>query len=143
MLVWVFPYPRARICGLLTTTYRCQFHDCLPGSSIEMCYRDSDKLYAELFQRCGELIEATGLALGIRSTPGPDTKPFAVNTLPWDRTELVKLPEEAAGACQKGADGSEYGFLGTEGLVQISEDSPKVTGEFPLFGSDGRADTEV
>jgi len=130
MLVWVFSYPRACTCRLLTTTCRCQFHDCLPGSSIEMCYRDSDKLYAELFQRCGELIEAASLTLGIRSAPGPDTKPFAVNTLPWDRTELVKLPKEVAGASQKGADGSGYGFLGTEGLVQISEDGPKVTGEF-------------
>jgi alpha-mannosidase len=22
----------------------CQFHDCLPGSSIEMCYDDSDEV---------------------------------------------------------------------------------------------------
>jgi alpha-mannosidase len=22
----------------------CQFHDCLPGSSIEMCYDDTDKV---------------------------------------------------------------------------------------------------
>jgi len=133
MFVWVFSCPRACTRWFLTTTYRCQFHDCLPGSSIEMCYRDSDELYAELFRRCGELIETAYLALGIKSTPGPDTKLFAVNTLPWDRTELVKLPKEAAGPCQKGADGSEYGFLGAEGLVQISEDSPKVTGEPSSF----------
>ena len=110
---------------------------------LEMRYRDSDKLYAELFQRCGELIEAASLTLGIRSAPGPDTKPFALNTLPCDRTELVKLPKEVAGASQKGVDSSEYGFLGTEGFVQISEDGPKVTGEFSSFGSDGRANTEV
>jgi len=53
-----------------------------------------------------------------------------VNTLPWDRTELVKLPKEVVGAPQKGVDGSEYGFSGTEVLVHISEDGPKVTGEF-------------
>ena len=143
MLVWMFSYPRARTCRLLITTCRCQFHDCLPGSSIEMCYRDCDKLYAELFQRCGEFIEAPSLTLGIRSALGPDTKPFSLNTLPWDRAELVKLLKEVAGASQKGVDGNECGLLGTEGLVQISEDGPKVTGEFSSFGSDGRADTEV
>ncbi|KAG0633137.1 Alpha-mannosidase [Tuber brumale] len=124
---YAYKYPKKDIDELWEIICLCQFHDCLPGSSIEMCYRDSDNLYAELFRRCGELIEEASLALGIKSAPGPDTKPFAVNTLPWDRTELVKLPEEVAGACQKGADGSEYGFLGTEGLVQVSEGGPKAT----------------
>lgn len=94
-----------------------------------MCYRDSDKLYAELFERSSKLIEEASAALGIAYVPGPDTEPFAVNTLPWDRTELVKLPGHLIGDSQAASVGGKYAFLGTKGVVEVAEGGPRAYGK--------------
>lgn len=39
-----YKYPKADIDKMWEGVLLCQFHDCLPGSSIEMCYDDSDKV---------------------------------------------------------------------------------------------------
>lgn len=39
-----YRYPKKEIDDMWEATLLCQFHDCLPGSSIEMCYDDSDKV---------------------------------------------------------------------------------------------------
>ena len=38
-----YKYPTEEIDTMWESVLLCQFHDCLPGSSIEMCYDDSDK----------------------------------------------------------------------------------------------------
>lgn len=70
----------------------CQFHDCLPGSSIEMCYDESDALYKKLFETGRDILDRIWQANGFSSSLLDKAKLFAVNTLPWKRTELVKLP---------------------------------------------------
>jgi alpha-mannosidase len=39
-----YTYPKKDIDDMWENVLLCQFHDCLPGSSIEMCYRDSDNV---------------------------------------------------------------------------------------------------
>ena len=39
-----YRYPKEDIDDMWEATLLCQFHDCLPGSSIEMCYDDSDEV---------------------------------------------------------------------------------------------------
>jgi len=39
-----YKYPKAEIDEMWENVLLCQFHDCLPGSSIEMCYDDSDEV---------------------------------------------------------------------------------------------------
>jgi len=39
-----YKYPKKDIDFMWEAVLLCQFHDCLPGSSIEMCYDDSDKV---------------------------------------------------------------------------------------------------
>lgn len=39
-----YEYPKADIDTMWENVLLCQFHDCLPGSCIEMCYDDSDKV---------------------------------------------------------------------------------------------------
>lgn len=39
-----FKYPKEDIDDMWENVLLCQFHDCLPGSSIEMCYDDSDEV---------------------------------------------------------------------------------------------------
>ena len=107
-----FKYPKKDIDDLWEHILLCQFHDCLPGSSIEMCYDDSDEvrytaldseviltfdqLYKEVFDR-GETLLTTALSeLGYREISPSDKSDLqklkALNTLPWDRAEIVDLP---------------------------------------------------
>lgn len=44
-----YKYPTEQIDNLWEGVLLCQFHDCLPGSSIEMCYDDSDKVRRQRF----------------------------------------------------------------------------------------------
>jgi alpha-mannosidase len=39
-----YKYPKKDIDDMWEGVLLCQFHDCLPGSSIEMCYDDSDEV---------------------------------------------------------------------------------------------------
>jgi alpha-mannosidase len=39
-----YKYPKKDIDDMWENVLLCQFHDCLPGSSIEMCYDDSDRV---------------------------------------------------------------------------------------------------
>lgn len=85
-------YPKKEIDFLWESVLLCQFHDCLPGSSIEMCYDDSDKLYAQVFKTGQELLLDALSALGYSGALKADSKPAALNTLPWRRKQIVKLP---------------------------------------------------
>lgn len=58
-----------------------------------MCYDDSDELYAQIFDTGLKAREGALEALGfIRD----GAIPVAINTLPWDRSEVVKLPKGIA-----------------------------------------------
>lgn len=89
-----YKYPKADIDEMWENVLLCQFHDCLPGSSIEMCYRDSDELYKKVF-KTGE--KPTNHALSVLGFSNHDSKTnslVALNTLPWPRAEIVELPKE-------------------------------------------------
>ncbi|KAI9778591.1 MAG: Glycoside hydrolase, 38 vacuolar alpha mannosidase [Geoglossum umbratile] len=87
-----YKYPKSDIDDLWEMVLLCQFHDCLPGSSIRMCYDDSDKVYAEIDTRGGKLIKDALSALGFHDKESEGTSLWAVNTLPWHREEIMELP---------------------------------------------------
>lgn len=39
-----YQYPKAELDEMWEGVLLCQFHDCLPGSAIRMCYDDSDRV---------------------------------------------------------------------------------------------------
>jgi alpha-mannosidase len=55
-----YKYPKKDIDDMWEAVLLCQFHDCLPGSSIEMCYDDSDEVS---FTMTNCMPKLTGLAL--------------------------------------------------------------------------------
>ncbi|KAJ5692611.1 hypothetical protein N7462_002034 [Penicillium macrosclerotiorum] len=115
-----YKYPKEQIDQMWEGVLLCQFHDCLPGSSIEMCYDDSDKLYAEIFETGNELREKALGALGIAGDSG---SLVALNTLPWPRSELVKIPETLAAS-----NGSRYALAdGPTGVIACKPVDFKVT----------------
>ncbi|PNY28426.1 Alpha-mannosidase [Tolypocladium capitatum] len=99
-----YKYPTEEIDTMWESVLLCQFHDCLPGSSIEMCYNDSDKLYAEVFKTGQKLLEALYKSFDAHDVrSGGLYESVVVNTLPWHRNEIVEVSDTEVGiACGDG-----------------------------------------
>ncbi|KAK4498692.1 hypothetical protein PRZ48_009202 [Zasmidium cellare] len=82
-----YKYPKKEIDEMWENVLLCQFHDCLPGSAIEMCYDDSDELYAKVFKTGKKALKDALNALGFEDKK--DAKPVALNTLGWQRHDLA------------------------------------------------------
>jgi alpha-mannosidase len=81
-------YPRAELTGLWETLCLNQFHDIIPGSSINEVYQDAHRDYAEI-ERAGEALRASALtALGDGS---PKLRPL--NTFAIERRGVVVAPD--------------------------------------------------
>ncbi|EED12267.1 alpha-mannosidase [Talaromyces stipitatus ATCC 10500] len=87
-----YKYPKEDLDNMWESVLLCQFHDCLPGSSIGMCYDDSNKIYAEVFATGHRLKKEALAALGFDDPKSGENVRF-INTMPWKRSEVVKLPE--------------------------------------------------
>jgi alpha-mannosidase len=118
-----YKYPKEEIDEMWENVLLCQFHDCLPGSSIEMCYDDSDKvctsgmfhqsptnttqLYAHVFKTGDRLLEDAMGSLGFNKSGvagqalsssdaavrSEPSRLIGLNTLPWSRTEINRIPD--------------------------------------------------
>jgi alpha-mannosidase len=75
-----------------------QFHDIIPGSSIERVYEEAEASYGEAIETANGVAADATAAL----TNGAQAL-TALNSLSWERTLLVPLPEGFDGA--KGSDG--------------------------------------
>jgi alpha-mannosidase len=95
-----YKYPKKEIDEMWENVLLCQFHDCLPGSSIEMCYDDSDELYAGNYKLGQKVKEEALSVLGLSEKIKPKAELAAVNTLPWPRSELIKVPQAQADSNQ-------------------------------------------
>jgi alpha-mannosidase len=82
-----YKYPKKEIDYMWEGVLLCQFHDCLPGSSIEMCYDDSDELYEEIFKTGEQCLIDAMAALGFDENG--DGFAVGLNTLPWHRQEVL------------------------------------------------------
>ena len=106
-----YQYPKQDFDEMWEGILLCQFHDCLPGSAIEMCYRDSDELYAKIFKK-GEKIAQDALGgLGLDNDSSFTGRHAFVNTLPWPRAEIVKAPFPTTSGLQ------EYVLAKGEGTI--------------------------
>ncbi|KAK8095352.1 alpha-mannosidase [Apiospora kogelbergensis] len=119
-----YQYPKKDFDKMWEAILLCQFHDCLPGSSIEMCYDDSDELYAEVAKMGERIFKDICNLLKV-----PDIKPtsvseaIALNTLPWHRKEVVDISGTECGvACGSGPMLSIKTFkTGEEKAVTVRE----------------------
>lgn len=71
-----------------------QFHDVLPGSSINKVYKDAESLYEQVQYSVGRLIfDAMSDIVDRQGRDNNDTNTLTVfNTLPFPRTEVIKVP---------------------------------------------------
>ncbi|TVY35324.1 Alpha-mannosidase [Lachnellula occidentalis] len=100
-----YKYPKEDIDNMWENVLLCQFHDCLPGSSIEMCYDDSDELYAKVFTTGEKILKDLQSILGVQDFSNSNDKKtlIALNTMPWYRREVISIGDNKAGvACGSG-----------------------------------------
>ncbi|KAK5135409.1 hypothetical protein LTR08_005351 [Meristemomyces frigidus] len=91
-----YKYPKKALDGMWEDVLLCQFHDCLPGSALEMCYRDSDEAYARVFKTGQKLLQDALGALGFDDTLGGyrHQHDVALETLGWSRGYETRLRRE-------------------------------------------------
>lgn len=102
-----YKYPKNDLDEMWEGVLLCQFHDCLPGSAIEMCYDDSKKLYAKVFETGDKLLKNALEALGYDDKlQGVDHR-LPLQTLSWPREDArvwresqVSRSERRAGEAQ-------------------------------------------
>ncbi|GAB7363842.1 hypothetical protein MBLNU230_g4407t1 [Neophaeotheca triangularis] len=94
-----YKYPKKDLDEMWEGVLLCQFHDCLPGSSIEMCYRDSDELYAKVFKTGEKTLRGAMEALGFfdHDRSRPTSAQTMVNTLGWERDDSLVGAGRASG----------------------------------------------
>ncbi|KAH8800267.1 glycoside hydrolase family 38 protein [Xylogone sp. PMI_703] len=99
-----YKYPTEEIDNMWESVLLCQFHDCLPGSSIEMCYDDSDKLYTKVFEMGQKLLKELYSLIGTSELRSDHLcEPVVVNTLPWYRQQIIEISDTEVGiACGDG-----------------------------------------
>ncbi|XP_062998541.1 alpha-mannosidase 2C1 isoform X2 [Elgaria multicarinata webbii] len=96
-----FQYPSAKLQHLWRLLLLNQFHDVLPGSCIQLVAEDAMRYYAEIRSAGAQLLEAAVQSLlgGLLACGWEtDGSLLVVNTLPWERTEVIS---------RKGPAGSE------------------------------------
>jgi alpha-mannosidase len=80
-------YPAAELDRLWKLLLLNQFHDILPGSSIQLVYQDAARHFAQIADEGGRLRDS---ALDALATPGEGVSP--VNTIGFERREVVAAP---------------------------------------------------
>ena len=109
-----YKYPKEDIDDMWENILLCQFHDCLPGSSIEMCYDDSNELYAKVFETGEKCLKDALSTLGFSRHEASKRSLTAINTLPWPRAEIMKVP--GATTSKK----SDYAMVkGNQGVANV------------------------
>ncbi|KAI8231349.1 Alpha-mannosidase [Colletotrichum sp. SAR 10_96] len=87
-----YKYPKKELDEMWEGVLLCQFHDCLPGTAIGLCYDDSDKIYSNVFQIRDTLLQDIYSTLSIFEGPESrfaDDEQLALNTLAWPRKEVI------------------------------------------------------
>ena len=111
-----YKYPKKDIDDMWENVLLCQFHDCLPGTSIEMCYDDSGELYAANYETGQKVKEEALSVLGLTTNIKANSQIVAINALPWSRSELIKSLTTVALATED----NYLLFSGGPGLLRTS-----------------------
>ncbi|KFU93081.1 Alpha-mannosidase 2C1, partial [Chaetura pelagica] len=93
-----FQYPASQLQHLWRLLLLNQFHDVLPGSCIQQVVEDALEYYAEIRRAGAELQEEAVQSLCqelLQPGAGSTQSTLVLNTLPWERTEVISRPGPA------------------------------------------------
>ena len=106
-------YPSEELDTLWKKLMINQFHDIIPGSSINLVYQTTHKEYEEIHKGCDKLIESSSNLLFEKD---PDSF-VLVNTLSYQWEGMVKLPESLSGYSFQDGDGNTLKLQKTDAGV--------------------------
>ncbi|KAF3904555.1 Alpha-mannosidase [Orbilia brochopaga] len=115
-----YKYPKQDIDDLWENMCLSHFHDCLPGSSIEMVYEDADKMFDAFFKKGNKLIADALEALGVKGVAGAGLEPVSINTHGWKRSEVAKVGDKLT-FVQHDGFGAGQVIQGGEPKVSVQE----------------------
>ncbi|HVN15903.1 MAG TPA: alpha-mannosidase [Anaerolineales bacterium] len=122
MLTNGMSYPVADLQMMWKKVLTNQFHDIIPGSSINEVYQDSTRDYEKIIRRGSDLREN---ALATLFPSGKQSDRIGVfNTLSFPHTEVIELPEGMSGT-QSAASGRGLALVSAPGIgyaIQRVED---------------------
>ncbi|MCX8053857.1 MAG: alpha-mannosidase, partial [Armatimonadetes bacterium] len=119
-----------------------QFHDVIPGSSVRSVYEETDKMYPEILG-VGEKVVETAIAkiagqVGsnsqlrdekhFRSSSREEKDVIVLNTLPWERLDLVSI------TCSGEGDYAVLDPYGNEAVIQKQGDRIAFMARVPSMG---------
>lgn len=86
-------YPELELERLWKIMLLNQFHDVLPGTSIEDVHREASFYYKEVIKGAAGLMDtAVRRLFGVPEGRGEEEELVLVNVLSWQRTELIRVP---------------------------------------------------
>lgn len=116
-------YDQRRLNAIWKVVLLNQFHDIIPGSSIALVYKDSDRQYAEALQQLAGVRERAVSQYAAKvDTRGAGVAVLVRNALSWDRQGVVAVPRK--------------GVAGRGGVKAVLPDGREVPVQ---IGADGQA----
>jgi alpha-mannosidase len=96
-----FQYPLARLDALWKKLLLNQFHDILPGSSIERVHAEAGAAHNQIVADAGQIRTAAQSAVAAKAKG----KTTVFNSLGWERSALVELTADVPGATVQSVNG--------------------------------------
>jgi alpha-mannosidase len=118
-------YPEQKLDQLWKVVLLNQFHDILPGSSINIVYKDSAVQYQEVIESAQELRNVE-----LEKALGKGKQWTAVNTLSTARREVIELPFEV-NSSQKSCVGRSLGIVDAPAMTYTPV-SPETKVDHPV-----------
>ena len=135
-----YDYPLAEMDELWKKVLLCQFHDILPGSSINRVYKEAEALYAKVLE------DLTAIRADMAGFLCKGERAVTVsNSLSFDRTAVIELPEGFEGA-QAGDTPVPVQVLGDRRIAEVTVPacgSVTVTPAAAVQAEDGASATVV
>ncbi|KAF9964967.1 Glycoside hydrolase, 38 vacuolar alpha mannosidase [Mortierella alpina] len=107
-----YQYPKADLDLLWKDLLLNQFHDVLPGSCIELASVDARAIYKKMEAKARSLLD-DGIQCLHQSpvTPGERASYVALNTLGWDRSEIIEIPSQTGDRLQQYSAEKSTGYV--------------------------------
>ena len=114
-------YPAAELDKAWKVLLLNQFHDIIPGSSIDQVYATTEKEHAEIAATCEKLLKQAQEIL----FPRADNSALILNSLSYDYDTVVELPESWNGFTVTDADGNVLPVQHEKGKTVAAVHLPK------------------
>ncbi|KAI8597961.1 glycosyl hydrolases family 38 N-terminal domain-containing protein, partial [Dissophora ornata] len=110
-----FKYPKDDLDTFWKNLLLNQFHDVLPGSSIELANIDARAIYKDIESKAKKLQDDILDCLYQSSKqPGEEERYIAFNTLGWPRSEIIEVPAQSGDNLQQYSANNNTGYVRVE-----------------------------